>query len=165
MFSQTVEYALRAVVHLASVSPQARTTEQIAEVTRVPRAYLSKVLQSLGRAGVVHSQRGVGGGMTLTKPAAELTILEVVNAVEPIQRIRVCPLGLESHGTHLCPLHKRMDNALATVEEAFQRTTLAEVLAEPTLSVPLCAFPCAPPANTTGASGLVEGAPEPGATS
>ncbi len=144
MFSQTVEYALRAVVHLAFQTPAPRTTDQIATATRVPRAYLSKVLQSLSRAGVVHSQRGSGGGITLTKAPDELTILEVVNAVEPLGRIRECPLGLAAHGAHLCPLHRRLDNALAQVEEAFAATTLAEVLAEPTTSVPLCAFPGKP---------------------
>ena len=149
MISQTVEYALRAVVHLASTTPAGRTTDQIAEATRVPRAYLSKVLQSLGRAGLVHSQRGSGGGVTLTKSAADLTVLEVINAVEPIQRIRTCPLGLAAHGAHLCPLHKRLDNALATVEEAFRSTTLAEILAEPTLSTPLCPFPNAKPKRTS----------------
>src|SRR5215471_9775318 len=106
MFSQTVEYALRAVVHLAAEAPEARTTDQIAVATRVPKAYLSKVLQGLSRAGVVHSQRGKGGGMTLVKAPEELTMLEVINAVEPIQRIRTCPLGLESHGARLCPLHR-----------------------------------------------------------
>jgi Rrf2 family transcriptional regulator, nitric oxide-sensitive transcriptional repressor len=83
--------------------------------------------------------------MTLGKPAAELTILEVVNAVEPLKRIRTCPLGLEAHGTNLCPLHSRLDAALATVEAALGGTTLAEVLAEPTRSVPLCPFPNAKP--------------------
>jgi Rrf2 family nitric oxide-sensitive transcriptional repressor len=141
LLSQTVEYALRAVVQLASVAPAPQTTDQIAKITRVPRAYLSKVLQSLGRAKLVHSRRGIGGGIVLSKPANELTILEVVKAVEPIQRIRTCPLGLVAHGTHLCPLHKRLDNALAMVEEAFQHTTLAEVLAEPSPSIPLCPFP------------------------
>lgn len=138
MFSQTVEYALRAVVHLAAEAPGARTTEQIAAATRVPKPYLSKVLQGLARAGVVRSQRGIGGGMTLVKAPAELTILEVVDAVDPIRRIRECPLGLAAHGVNLCPLHRRMDNALAMVEAAFRETTLAEVLAEPTASVPLC---------------------------
>ena len=141
MFSQTVEYALRAVVHLASKAPVARTTDQIAEATRVPRAYLSKVLQGLIRGGVAQSQRGLGGGMTLVKSPEELTILEVINSVEPIGRIHTCPLGLAAHGVRLCPLHRRLDNALATVEEAFAATTLAEVLAEPSLSVPLCPFP------------------------
>ena len=141
MISQTVEYALRAVTHLAQQSPEACTTEEIADVTRVPRAYLSKVLQALVRGGVVHSQRGIGGGMALTKSPSELTILEVVNAVDPIQRIRACPLGLASHGIHLCPLHARLDNAMALVEEAFRKSTLAEVLAEPSRSTPLCEFP------------------------
>ncbi|MBL9095030.1 MAG: Rrf2 family transcriptional regulator [Planctomycetaceae bacterium] len=141
MFSQTVEYALRAMIHLAGEAPAARTTEQIAGVTLVPKAYLSKVLQSLGRAGLVESTRGVGGGMVLRKTPAEITILEVVNAVEPIQRIKSCPLGIATHGTRLCPLHKRVDNALAMVEKAFGGTTLAEVLADPNRSVPLCEVP------------------------
>jgi Rrf2 family protein len=145
MFSQTVEYALRAVAHLADQAPAARTTDQIAAATRVPKAYLSKVLQSLRRKGVVHSQRGVHGGMTLVKTPDRLTILEVVNAVEPLGRIRTCPLGLAAHGVRLCPLHKRLDDALALVEDAFRRTTLAEVLAEPSESVPRCDFPAPHP--------------------
>ena len=64
--------------------------------------------------------------------------LEVVNAVEPIERIVTCPLGPKSHGKNLCPLHRRMDDALASVEAAFGTTTLAEVLSEPTGSPPLC---------------------------
>jgi Rrf2 family transcriptional regulator, nitric oxide-sensitive transcriptional repressor len=143
MLSQTVEYALRAAVHLAAQAPSPRTTDQIAQATRVPRAYLSKVLQSLVRSGLVASQRGLRGGMTLCRKPAELTILEVVNAVEPIQRIRNCPLGLAAHGIHLCPLHARVDQALALVEEAFAKTTLAEILATPSASVPLCPFPSA----------------------
>jgi Rrf2 family protein len=143
--SQTVEYALRAVVHLAKEAPEGRTTDQIARATRVPRAYLSKVLQALVRAGIVKSQRGLGGGITLVRPPEELTILEVVNAVDPIVRIRTCPLGLAAHGVNLCPLHSRVDNALAMVEEAFGKSTLAEVLAEPTTSVPLCPFPSVKP--------------------
>ena len=141
MFSQTVEYALRAVVHLADHAPSARTNDQIAAATLVPKAYLSKVIQGLRRAKIVHSKRGIGGGVTLVKTPAELTILDVVNAVEPIMRIRQCPLGLKTHGVRLCPLHSRMDKALAMVEEAFQKTTLAEVLAEPTSSHPLCELP------------------------
>ena len=139
MFSKTVEYALRAVAHLAYESPNARTTDQIAEATQVDSVtYLSKVLQMLNRKGVVKSQRGVGGGMALVKTPKELTILEVVNAVEPIERIKTCPLGLKSHGIRLCPLHRRMDAALAMVESAFGATTLAEILSEPTNSPPLC---------------------------
>jgi Rrf2 family protein len=141
MFSQTVEYALRAVVYLARAPDQPSTTEDVADATKVPAAYLAKIFQGLVRAGVVRSQRGVGGGVMLSKPADEVTILDVVNAVEPIKRIKTCPLGLASHGTRLCPLHKRVDAALAMVETAFGGTTLAEVISEPTTSVPLCDFP------------------------
>lgn len=138
MFSQTVEYALRAVVYLASRSPKACTTEEIHDATKVKQAYLSKILQGLARKGIVQTRRGIGGGITLTKTPNDLTILDVVNAVEPIERIKTCPLGLSSHGVRLCPLHKRIDAALASVEAAFKSTTLAEVLAEPSASVPLC---------------------------
>lgn len=138
MFSQTVEYALRAVVCLADRSPTPQTTEQIARATLVPKPYLSKVLQGLHAAGIVELKRGIGGGVTLARRANEMTILDVVNSVEPIRRIRECPLGLKSHGVNLCPLHKRLDQALATVEDAFRRSTLAELLNEPTSSHPLC---------------------------
>jgi Rrf2 family protein len=145
MFSQTVEYALRAVVYLAQQAPGARTTEQIATATRVAhKAYLAKVLQELNHHGIVRSQRGTGGGIALARPPAELTILAVVNAVDPIRRIKACPLGLAAHGIRLCPLHHRLDAALASVEEAFGKTTLAELLAEPTQSIPLCDFPPLP---------------------
>ncbi len=141
MFSQTVEYALRAAVFLAQNRDEPQPTERIAKATKVPPAYLSKVLQELARSGVVQSHRGLKGGFSLGKAPEDLNILEVVNAVDPIKRIHTCPLGLKSHGVRLCPLHHRVDQALASVEKAFAATTLAEVLAEPTDSVPLCEFP------------------------
>jgi Rrf2 family protein len=146
VFSQTVEYALRAAVYLASET-EGRTTDQIAETTLVPRAYLSKVLQRLGRAGLVESHRGIGGGLALTRPPSEITILDVINAVEPMQRIRSCPLGLAAHGVNLCPLHARLDDAMAQVEQAFASSTLADILNQPTRSRPLCPFPDVPAAR------------------
>ncbi len=138
MLSQTVEYALRAVVQLASVAPRTSKTSELAAVTQVPPAYLSKVLQSLVRAGIVSSQRGIGGGVGLAKDAKELTILDIVNAVDPIRRIKSCPLELATHGTKLCPLHRRLDAALAQVEQAFRATTLAEIIEDPGKIKPLC---------------------------
>jgi len=141
MLSQTVEYALRAAVYLATRDEEPSTTEEIAVRTKVPPAYLAKILRGLTKAGVVRSQRGAGGGVALAKSPELLTILEVVNAVEPIQRIETCPLGIATHGSRLCPLHKRVDAALAAFESAFRETTLADVLAEPSKSVPLCEEP------------------------
>lgn len=142
MISQTAEYALRAIVFLAMNTGTAYTTQQISAATKVPAAYLSKVLQSLVRTGMIQSQRGLGGGFVLSKPADDVTILEVLNAVDPIQRIITCPLGLEAHGTNLCALHKRLDDATAVIEKVFRDTTIGDLLARPTKSVPLCDPSC-----------------------
>ena len=138
MFSQTSEYALRVVAYLATTGGEAATTKRIAAATRVPEGYLAKVLQHLSRAGIVRSQRGPNGGSVLALPAEELTIYDVVQAVDPIRRITSCPLGLKSHGSVLCPVHRRLDDALALVERAFRESTIAGLLAEPSRSTPLC---------------------------
>ncbi|MGH7140821.1 MAG: RrF2 family transcriptional regulator, partial [Pirellulales bacterium] len=93
MISQTAEYALRAIVYLADQSETPQTTQQIAEVTRVPAGYLAKVMQGLSRAGLVRAQRGLHGGFTLAVSAKKLTVLDVVRAVDPLRRIEHCPLG------------------------------------------------------------------------
>lgn len=140
MLSQTVEYALR------SGLSRERGTGSLQDRPNRDGDARPEGLSLQGIAGVGEGRcrllpAQTGGGITLAKQPFTLTILEVVNAVEPIARIQTCPLGLESHGTHLCPLHKRLDDALAAMQQAFGGTTLAELLAEPTTSIPLCNFP------------------------
>jgi Rrf2 family protein len=146
MISQTAEYALRAIVYLAGQEGFPRTTAQIAEATHIPAGYLAKVMQSLSHAGVVHSQRGLNGGFTLAHEPDELSVLEIINAVDPIRRFPECPLGIPSHGRRLCPLHFRLDQAAAMVEESFEQTMVAELLAVPRERRPLCRFPMVPKA-------------------
>jgi Rrf2 family protein len=146
MISQTAEYALRAVVYLADQEDRAhgaRTVTYIAEATQVPAGYLAKVMQNLSRAGLVRSQRGLHGGFVLARDADELTVLEVINVVDPIRRFPTCPLGIPSHGQQLCPLHQRLDDAAQTVEQAFCHTTIADLLSVPRSRKPLCRFPVA----------------------
>ena len=138
MFSQTTEYALRAAVWLAQNTGSPQTTAQVAEATKVPISYLSKVLQSLGRAGVVSAARGLHGGFELVQPPEQVSILDIVSVVDPIRRIKSCPLDLQSHSKQLCPLHKKMDQALAVVEDSFRTTTLADVLRPGSEQRPLC---------------------------
>lgn len=138
MFSQTTEYALRAAVWLAQNIGSPQTTVQVAEATKVPISYLSKVLQSLGRAGIVRAVRGLHGGFELIQPPELVSILDIVNVVDPIRRIKSCPLHLQSHSKQLCPLHKKMDQALAVVEDSFRTTTLADVLRPGSEQRPLC---------------------------
>lgn len=137
--SQTAEYALRAVVWLAREPATPLGTQRIAQATRVPGGYLSRVLQALARAGLVRSTPGRTGGFRLARSPAKISVLDVVNAVDPVRRIERCPLNLAEHGVNLCPLHRRLDEAIAATERAFRETTIAEVLAEPSASTPLCA--------------------------
>ena len=137
MLSKTSEYALRAVVLLARQPGQAESADHLAEVTKVPRRYLHKVLQDLVRHGLVRSQSGPGGGYSLVRSAEEVTILDVVNAVAPLERIRECPLGLTSH-TSLCPLHRELDKTYAATEAALAKVTLAQLTRSSSSILPLC---------------------------
>lgn len=138
MHSQTTEYALRAMSWLA-LSPETLTpTGQLAEKTKVPIHYLSKVLQQLGDAKLITGRRGVKGGYKLSRPPTQITLLEVINAVGEVKRITTCPLGLSNHGPNLCPLHRRIDAAAKAMIEIYGNTTLDALLSEPNVSKPLC---------------------------
>ena len=138
MLSQTVEYALRAMVCLAAADPHPQTRSELVEQTRVPSAYLAKVMRELGRRHLVEAQRGRHGGFRLSRPAGEISLLHVVDAVEPLQRIRTCPLEIDWHGTSLCPLHRELDRAYAAMQEAFARVTVAAIVDQPGGILPLC---------------------------
>jgi len=137
MLSKTAEYALRAVACLASQSGSPVSADHLAKQTKVPRRYLTRVLQDLSAAKLVQSRPGPGGGYELIRPASKLTILDVVNTVAPIERIRTCPLGLNSHQS-LCPLHAELDKAYAATEKAFAGVTLQALVDSTQLTVPLC---------------------------
>ena len=138
MISQTVEYALRAIVTIAQNEGRSCTSQWISQTTQVPGPYLSKLMQGLVRAGLVDSQRGRNGGFVLLQNPSELTIWDVVDAIEPIKRIHECPLKIQSHGANLCPLHRKLDNALEMIEKSMRETTIEELLAQPGQSTPLC---------------------------
>jgi len=137
MRSKTAEYALRVAVCLAQSPDTPAAADELAEVTKIPRRYLHKVVQDLARGGLVRSQPGPGGGYSIAKSPKKITILDVVNAVAPLERIRHCPLGLTSH-TRLCPLHRELDKAYAETEKAFARVTLDQLLRSTSTIVPLC---------------------------
>ena len=137
MISQTAEYALRAISYLAKSPDDPRITREIAEATKVPSGYLAKVMQTLVKAGLVQSRRGLGGGFTLDQPPQAISILDVVNAVDPLQRILSCPLALPEHRDKLCPLHRRLDQAMADIEKALGAVNIADILVGPEGRVPL----------------------------
>jgi len=132
VISTTAEYALRAVVYLAEKDGGRWTTRSIAEATQIPPGYLAKVMQTLAQAGVVSGQRGVNGGFALDRPAADISIYEIIRVIDPLKRIKDCPLKLPEHAEQLCPLHMRLDQAVAQVEASFQDSSVADLLNRPT---------------------------------
>lgn len=127
MISQTIEYALRAMICLTGLKPgTSANSEVIAKRTKVPKGYLSKILRDLVVADLVKSQRGPNGGFCLAREASSISMIDIVNAIEPIKRITTCPPGNPAH-VELCPLHRRLDDALASIERDFKLTTLAAI--------------------------------------
>jgi Rrf2 family transcriptional regulator, nitric oxide-sensitive transcriptional repressor len=136
--SQTGEYALRAVVWLADHGGAPLTTAELSSGTCIPPGYLSKVMQTLARQDLVRTQRGPGGGFTLVRPPDELSILDVINAVDPLKPIERCPLGYGSHTPGLCPLHTRLQQALVLIEKVFRDTKISDLLSTSAQKSCLC---------------------------
>jgi Rrf2 family protein len=137
LLSDAAEYGLRAVVWLAERPSESAKVREIAEVTHAPAGYLIKVLQALAKAGILSAQRGSSGGFRLQREPAQLSVLEVINAIDPMERIRTCPLGMESHGAQLCPMHRQIDDAMAAIEASFASSTILNLLTSPAASRPM----------------------------
>jgi len=138
MISQTSEYALRAVMYLALGDGKPRTTAEIAARTKIPPGYLSKVLRTLSQAGLMEARRGIGGGFMLGKEPEEISILDVISAVDAgVSRIESCPLGSFEHES-LCAMHRILDDANAYIETKFRTTSIQDVLEQAGNSHPLC---------------------------
>lgn len=149
MFSQTTEYAVRAMAWLALSPGELVPTVTLAERTQVPSHYLAKVLQQLAAAELVTGRRGVRGGYRLARPAHEITVMAVVRSVAQLDRITACPLGIASHGPNLCPLHRLMDQAAKVVIDVLDGKTLADLISQPGMSTPLCDLLAVQPVSLT----------------
>jgi len=136
MISQTAEYALRASVYLAGHLEGKQTLPEIAEATEVPAGYLSKVLQTLRKAGLVHSRRGKNGGFVLGREPESISLYDVVNAVSPIASLDMCPLTLDVQcnrnkfsfndpESQLCPLHTLLKDMNRQMEDRFRSFNLS----------------------------------------
>src|SRR5437764_15259663 len=99
--SAKVDYALRAVIELASAGDGPVKGERIAQAQEISLKFLENILGDLRQAGLVRSQRGAEGGYWLARPAAEITLAEVIRAVEgPLANVRgVRPEGVEYAGS------------------------------------------------------------------
>jgi len=125
--SRAGEYAIRAMLHLAAM--EGRGVAQISVISRtwdIPESFLRKILQLLTRAGLVTSSRGSGGGFALARSAAEITLLNVIEAVEGKLFLNKCLIG-----PGFCPVHVVWEKAQRALEEILGGASLADLVAKP----------------------------------
>ena len=159
MINQAGEYALRAMVHLSRQTTNApASASDIAVSTKVPQAYLQKILRILTQNELLTAQRGMGGGFMLAKLPSAISVLDVLRACDAgPSRIEHCPLGISGH-TELCSLHRLIDQQTAAVELAFASTSIDDLVKDPTGLHPLCDPSQAP--STTVQLGIPSRAPK-----
>ena len=130
LVSQTVEYALRAVLQIARDPDGAPVrVGDIAEALDVPRNYLSKTLHRLARAGILTSARGPTGGFQLTTAPEDLPLAEIAAPFVAVGQ-RTCLLGQPACGDDRpCAAHSRWKLVTQQAEDFFSQTTIADLLA------------------------------------
>ena len=140
MFSTRAEYGVRVMVQLARRSDgQPVSLADIAAQDGLPVAYLEHLVARLRKAGLVDSRRGARGGYLLTRPAEEITMAEVVEALEgsiaPIECITqgadghlVC--AREAEADHVCPTKLLWTRVQGSIVRTLQDTRLSDLLTE-----------------------------------
>ncbi|MBI3240965.1 MAG: Rrf2 family transcriptional regulator [Chloroflexi bacterium] len=95
--TRQADYAVRAMVHLARLkSGQRASTSQISEEQRIPLTFLAKIVSQLSVAGLLHTTRGARGGVALARPADEISLLEVVEAIDGPMALNECTSDTEA---------------------------------------------------------------------
>lgn len=107
MISKSAQYAIRAVVLIAAGPATNRGAQELAQRIDAPPNYMGKLLKQLADAGVLESTRGSGGGFRLARPAAEITLYDVVDPIDKLSRWTNCFLGLAGgcRKDEPCPIH------------------------------------------------------------
>ncbi|MCC6260596.1 MAG: Rrf2 family transcriptional regulator [Anaerolineales bacterium] len=88
--TRQADYAVRAVLHLARQGKQRVSTTAIAKEEKIPSSFLAKIISQLSIAGVLNTARGARGGVTLARAPEEITLLEVVEAIDGPIRLNDC---------------------------------------------------------------------------
>jgi Rrf2 family protein len=139
MITKTGLHAVRAMVALARLPEGAYAgAAGIAREIGAPPNYLSKLLQNLAREGLVRSQKGQGGGFQLTRDPRQISLLDVVQPIEPVSRWSGCVLGHRDCSDDTpCAIHHRWKQVRMAYLRMLAVTSLADLLAkgEPVLEV------------------------------
>lgn len=127
--SQTTGYAIKSLGFLSESGGSVQTAD-IARNTAIPGAYLPKIIQALARGGLVVARRGIGGGVTLARPPREISLLQVVEAVEGPEWIGDCLLGLDDcTSMAACPTHTFWQRIRGEIIRELHGTSLDSIIA------------------------------------
>ncbi len=130
MLTQAVGYAGTALAYIAAAGGKAVLIKDIAEAAEIPGPYLAKIIQVLSRKGLVNTQRGVGGGVTLAKAAQDITMHELCVALDDPAVLMKCMLGTaECSDERACPCHHFWTGHRTAYQEFLRRTTVADIAA------------------------------------
>ncbi len=131
MLSVRTGYAVLALACLHNCEGQWVLVRDIADCTHTPKPYLHKILHALGRSGLIRSKRGFRGGISLSRPSAQITLMDVVEAVEGRSWTQRCLLGLgKCSDERDCPIHEFWSAQKNRIEAKLRQTTLADVAAQ-----------------------------------
>ncbi len=129
MFSKTCEYAIRAILFIAQKSEHGNKVgiKEIAKGVSAPEHFLAKILQDLGRKGLVQSIKGPNGGFFLDDSASKNTLADIVKAVDGDKLFTGCGLGLKiCSEKNPCPLHDEFKVIRKKVFNMLESATVAE---------------------------------------
>jgi len=130
MLSQAVGYAISAMGHVASGGGRPVLVKEVAAAAGIPQPYLAKIVHALGRRGLVNTQRGVGGGVTLSRGPTDITLYDVCVALDPSFAEPTCMLGnAPCSDQRDCPAHKFWVEERRRIVEFLATTTVADVSA------------------------------------
>jgi Rrf2 family transcriptional regulator, iron-sulfur cluster assembly transcription factor len=129
IYSRTAEYAIRAFTHLGALAPgDYALAKDIATEAGMPAPFLAHILQTLARAGLLQSSKGPGGGFRLGQPAAEVSLMRVVEAVDGPGRYQHCPAGLAACDSKaLCGMHDSFQPLRSRIIDYLEGTSVADL--------------------------------------
>jgi Rrf2 family protein len=130
--TRQADYAVRAVLHLARVGSAERSaTSAIAKEQNIPPSFLAKIISQLSVAGLLHTSRGARGGVTLARDAKDISLLEVVEAIDGPIQLNEC-VGNEGacHFEDQCPIKPVWCDAQDELVTRLKGTTFAQMIAK-----------------------------------
>jgi Rrf2 family protein len=126
--SAKADYAVRAMVELAAAGEGPVKAERIAQAQEIPPKFLENIMSDLRNAGLVRSQRGMDGGYWLYRPAAEITLAQVIRAVDgPLANVRGGAPENVAYTGSAAPLQEVWVAVRASLRRVLEAVTLADV--------------------------------------